>query len=458
MKKSMLKKIGILMSVAMCISLAGGCGKSAGVSEDQGSGDGQETDSSQDAASVAEDVAGNDEKAPAPEGGEVTITWLNHYQEAGKQAWVEKCKEVFEEKYPNVTLNIETVGADSYTTLLQTKLASDDAPAIFDLASNYDLLVYDEAGHLADLTGQPCLERVDSDLLLEGQIDGVQKGIPIEITGYGVFYNEEVFAKNGVEIPTTLSEMQAVCETLSANGVVPFAAPFAEQWAFRYYLRAISDITCLMPDHSWNESKMDKTSTFSEDEKFKEAVETYFSFHEYWGDDPFGTSWEDAQAMVANGEAAMCIHGSWAVDGFLSHNPDCQIGVFPMPVSEDAKDTIMIKEPGQQLVLYNNEDAAQMEAAYNLYNTIYSEECMAAYAEEAHQMPSVVGSYNMLPALKTIVEYPGDSSFMEAGITRTMTSEYEDILMEILINYSMGDSFDMDGFCEEADAAFAAVK
>ncbi len=371
---------------------------------------------------------------------------------------MEKCKEVFEEKYPNVTLNIETVGADSYTTILQTKLASDDAPAIFDLASNYDLSVYDEAGHLADLTGQPCLERVDSDLLLEGQIDGVQKGIPIEITGYGVFYNEEVFAENGVEIPTTLSEMQAVCETLSANGVQPFAAPFAEQWAFRYYLRAISDITCLMPDHSWNESKMDKTSTFSEDEKFQEAVETYFSFHEYWGEDPFGTSWEDAQAMVANKEAAMCIHGSWAVDGFLSHNPDCQIGVFPMPVSEDAKDTIMIKEPGQQLVLYNNGDAAQMEAAYDLYNTIYSEECMSAYAEEAHQMPSVVGSYNMLPALKTIVEYPADSSFMEAGITRTMTSEYEDILMEILINHSMGESFDMDGFCQEADAAFAAVE
>ena len=110
------------------------------------------------------------------------------------------------------------------TTVLQTKLASDDAPAIFDLASNYDLGVYDEAGHLADLTGQPCLERVDSELLLEGQIDGVQKGVPIEITGYGVFYNEEVFAENSLEVPTTLSELKAVCETLSANGIQPFAA------------------------------------------------------------------------------------------------------------------------------------------------------------------------------------------------------------------------------------------
>lgn len=457
MKKSTLKKMGILLSAVMCISLAGGCGQSEKGGESQEADSVQAVDSGQEATAPS-DAAESEEEASPREGEKVTITWLNHYQEAGKQAWVEKCKEVFEERYPDVTLNIETVGADNYTTVLQTKLASDDAPAIFDLASNYDLGVYDEAGHLADLTGQPCLERVDPDLLLEGQIGGVQKGVPIEITGYGVFYNEEVFAENSLEVPTTLSELKAVCETLSANGIQPFAAPFAEQWAFRYYLRAISDITCLMPDHGWNESKMDKTSTFSEDEKFKEAVETYFSFHEYWGEDPFGTSWEDAQSMVANGEAAMCIHGSWAVDGFLSHNPDCQIGVFPMPVSEDAKDTIMIKEPGQQLVLYNNPDAAQMEAAYQLYDTIYSEECMAAYAEEAHQMPSVVGNYNMLPALKTIMEYSADASFMEAGITRTLTSEYEDILMEILINHSMGESFDMEGFCGEADAAFAAVK
>ena len=457
MEKRKLKKLGLWLGTLVCAAAVTGCGQGAGEKEQAADNSAEATE---EAAQAPESEDASSDGAKEQETGEekLTITWLNHYQEAGKQAWVQKCKEAFEEKYPNVTLNIETVGADNYTTILQTKLASDDAPAIFDLASNYDLSVYDEAGHLADLSGQPCLDLVDSDLLLEGQVSGVQKGIPIEITGYGVFYNEDVFEENQLEIPTTLTELREACETLSANGVQPFAAPFSEQWAFRYYLRAVTDIACLMPDNNWNVDKMEGTSTFSEDDAFKEAVETYFSFHEYWGDDPFGTSWEDAQSMIANGEAAMCIHGSRAVDGFLSHNPDCRIGVFPMPVSEDAKDSIMIKEPGQQLVLYNSADTAKMEAAYNLINTIYSEECMAPYAEEAHQMPSVVGDYNMLPALKTIMEYPADSSFMEAGITRTMTSEYEDVFLEILTNYSMGDSFDMDGFCADADAGFAAIQ
>ena len=98
-------------------------------------------------------------------------------------------------------------------------------------------------------------------------------------------------------------------------------------------------------------------------------METTWSLHEYWNDDAFGTSWDSAQQMVANGEAAMCIHGSWAVDGISSYNPDINLGVFPMPVSENPEEALMIKEPGQQLVLYNFEDEATKEAARDLYKS-----------------------------------------------------------------------------------------
>lgn len=442
------KLLAAFICISLSVSLLAGCGSSK-----------SNTDSKSDAnekptTAVTETESENEDSASA--GKKITLTWLSHFQEAGKQAWVEYCKKVFEEKYPNVTVNIETVASDSYSTILQTKLASEDAPTIFDLGTKNDVTVYDNAGHLADLSNLSCLSLVDANLLTEGQIDGKQKGVPMEISGYGVFYNIDVFNQYGLSVPTTLSELTAVCETLAENGVVPFAAPFAEQWAFRYYLRAITDITCLYSDHNWYVDKMSQTSTFSGDQTFKDSLNKYFSFHKYWGDDPFGTSWDDAQNMVANGEAAMCIHGSWAVDGFLSKNPDCNIGVFAMPVSENPDDCIMIKEPGTQLVLYNEKDPDKLQAAYNLYNIVYSQECMEKYASEAHQMPSVTGDYDMPEALKTIMNYPADKSFMEAGIT-AYTSEYEDIFMQTLINYSMGDTLDVDGFCAEVDYAFAAL-
>ena len=155
---------------------------------------------------------GSDTTAAAEEksadGEVITLTWLNHYAEAGKQAWVQSVKEQFEAKYDNVVLNIETVDADSHKTILQTKLASDDAPTIFDLGSNADLQIYNEAGYLADLSDFECLANVDAGLLKEGQVDGKQVGIPIELSGYGIFYNVDMFKEYGLEEPTTLSELK----------------------------------------------------------------------------------------------------------------------------------------------------------------------------------------------------------------------------------------------------------
>lgn len=447
MGKSFRKVVSLVLCILLCIVVFSGCASS-------GSPETQQPDKSTPAPAPTTDEETPESETP---GDKIILTWLNHYQEAGKKAWVENCKKIFEEKYDDITLNIETVGGDTYITILQTKLATEDAPTIFDLGNKHDVTVYDEAGHLADLTGQPCLELIDSDLLKEGIINGAQKGVPIEISGYGVFYNKDVFAENDLKEPSTLTELINVCETLLSNGIQPFATPFAETWAFRYYPRVITDISCLKADNNWNADKMSGASNFSDDEVFKNSIETYFSFKKYWGDDPWGTSWDDAQSMVANGEAAMCIHGSWAVDGFISHNPDVNVGVFPMPISEKPEDSIMIKEPGQQLVLNNDQDDARLDAAYKLYNTIYSPECMAAYAEEAHQMPSVAGDYNMLPALKTIFEYPAEKSFVEAGIP-TMTTEYEDVYLETLTNHSMGDTFDMESFCADLDAVFSAIR
>lgn len=113
----------------------------------------------------------------------------------------------------------------------------------------------------------------------------------------------------------------------------------------------------------------------------------------------------------------------------------------------------MIKEPGQQLVLYNFEDEAVMEAARNLYNLIYSEDSMRVYAEEAHQMPSVPGDYDMLPALLEIMNYPAEQSFSEAGLTR-LDAEHQDVVFETIMNACMGDSFDADALLDELDAAF----
>ena len=58
--------------------------------------------------------------------------------------------------------------------------------------------------------------------------------------GKAFFYNVDVFNELGIEIPTTLNELYAVCEKLKENGYdEPIPAGFSAPWAVSHYLGTI---------------------------------------------------------------------------------------------------------------------------------------------------------------------------------------------------------------------------
>ena len=56
-------------------------------------------------------------------------------------------------------------------------------------------------------------------------------GIDIGTVTYtGVFYNKELFEKNGLKVPTTWSEMMDVSKKLQDSGVAPFTLAGKDVW------------------------------------------------------------------------------------------------------------------------------------------------------------------------------------------------------------------------------------
>lgn len=53
--------------------------------------------------------------------------------------------------------------------------------------------------------------------------DGKIIGLPQNLIALVVFYRKDLLEQNGIEIPTTLEELEAACQTLVDNGVTPFA-------------------------------------------------------------------------------------------------------------------------------------------------------------------------------------------------------------------------------------------
>ena len=130
----------------------------------------------------------------------------------------------FNEFYPDVELNYTK--PDDYNNLLGTVLESSNAPNIF---FSYQWMCGNEkyrqaCDHMEDLS-DPGLGLELSCLrpgLVNYDADGRLLMVPIFARNYGMLVNNDLFAKEGLQVPTTWEELQAVCEAFLAKG---YASP-----------------------------------------------------------------------------------------------------------------------------------------------------------------------------------------------------------------------------------------
>ena len=128
----------------------------------------------------------------------------------------------FNDFYPNVELNY--VKPDDYNNLLGTILESSNAPNIF---FSYQWMcgnekyqqVYDHMEDLADPQLGLDLSCLRSGLM-NIDADGHLLMVPIFARNYGMLVNNDLFAKEGLQVPTTWEELLDVCEAFLSKGYV----------------------------------------------------------------------------------------------------------------------------------------------------------------------------------------------------------------------------------------------
>ena len=130
----------------------------------------------------------------------------------------------FNESYPNVQLSY--VKLDDYSNMLGTALEGDDAPNIF---FSHTWMIGNEQydtvfAHMEDLSASGL--GLDLDCIRPGLInrdaDGHVLMAPVFSRTYGMLVNNDLFKKEGVDIPTTWTELLAACEAFRGKG---YASP-----------------------------------------------------------------------------------------------------------------------------------------------------------------------------------------------------------------------------------------
>lgn len=275
---------------------------------------------------------------------QVTLHLFHQKQEA--QETFAKIIEEFTAQYPNIKVEQEIV-TNEPSAVLKARIATDEIPDIFQ--AGLDTIDISKGGYMVDLTDEDFLKNINEDAVASSSFtdeNGRTWAMPIDGSCIGILYNKDVFAKYGLTVPTTLSEFDNVVKTLRDNGVVPFALGFKDAWTIK-----ITSVSCFSPavygrDLGWDTQKNEGKTTFAGTPEWAQSFELLKKIYDS-GDQQtaFDTDYNGACAMLANGEAAMMAQGLWAVEVVRSVNPDVNIGMMAMPVSENPDETKLHQFP-----------------------------------------------------------------------------------------------------------------
>ena len=197
------KLITVLLTGTMIATLFSGCGQT----EESN----QETD-----VNTTESVSLADTETTEEN---VEITYANFNASGGNEETLQKMYDAFHEEYPNITVNIETIGYDDYFTQMQTRVAGGTAPDCYELNIE-NFAAYANKGALAELTDIDT-SGYNETALSAFKVDGKQYGVPGNFSNVVLIYNKDLFDEAGVEYPNddwTWDDAMTASEKISALG------------------------------------------------------------------------------------------------------------------------------------------------------------------------------------------------------------------------------------------------
>ncbi|MFR2020359.1 MAG: ABC transporter substrate-binding protein [Christensenellales bacterium] len=273
----------------------------------------------------------------------VTVNFFHRWPNEPKNSYINSLIDEFEAANPDIDIVADCVLNDSYKEKIRVLVSTDALPDVFFSWSGVFGENLTRSGRVLALDDVMARDSEWSSQIVEGQwapfnYNGKQYGAPWSMDGKAFFYNVDVFNELGIEIPTTLNELYAVCEKLKENGYdEPISAGFSAPWAVSHYLGTICqrvvDPEVLAKDYTGG-------GDFS-DPAYIEALNIFKKLGEYMTSDPCSVDHEFARNAFIMGVSPMC-YMQLAEMKYMRDDEELNYAFFNFPAVEDGKG-----DPGQ---------------------------------------------------------------------------------------------------------------
>ncbi len=279
-------------------------------------------------------------------------------------------------------------GGNQGDQVVKTKFASDDLPDIIQVYKPQ--WVETNAGQegldkLVDLTGAVDVSEYDANAL-EGtyNYNGKLYGIPMDsIVLSGVFYNKQVFADAGVEVPQTWDELLAACEVFKSKGIVPVYYSAKDVWSVQPPAvtgpvieaknRGISTFELMNQIDTHQLTYTECTAFVDAIKKSKDLIDKGYVNETYLSD-----TVDMAHEALAKGECAMYINGTWCADNIEQKFPEQSDNIGGFAIPQDDGDNYVNMFTPYSLCLTTS--CKNVELGKKVMNYLASSEAQQIYA------------------------------------------------------------------------------
>lgn len=217
--------------------------------------------------------------------------------------------------------------------------------------------------------------------------DDKLSGYPQSYNVIGMFYRNDIFKENGIEIPTTFEEFEKACATLKDKGIVPISTAGLNGW---HVMRFVE----LLFEYYAGPEKHDALNNFEESWDCEEVVQALTKYKEFCDKGYFPKGFltidpNDTKLLFYTGEAAMDIQGQWEDGAILSDGQDINLyDVFSVPTVG----TNRLSAFAEMIQINAKSSEEEVEACMKFLDYYFSEDVVKEYSEYYNLPLPVVGA------------------------------------------------------------------
>lgn len=322
----------------------------------------------------------------------------NQSDPAPKAAWGEIIAD-FEAANPDIDVRLNEYDHEGYKSAIRNWLVTSPPDVVFWFAGNRMKYFVDRGlfEPVSDVWSDNNMDANFASTRASMSVEGEQYGVPATYYQWGVYYNADIFDELGLSEPQTWGEFMTVNQTLKSNGYTPITIGTKFLWTAAGWFDYLNLRTNGLDFHI---DLMDGKIPYT-DERVRATFENWRQLIDggYFLENHASYSWQEAQAPLLNGDAAMYLMGNFLTpsfpegsnfDFFQFPQIDPNVGMF-----EDAPtDTVHIPARAS-----NKEDAKRF----------------LAYVAQADVQTKLNLGLNQLPPNASAEA--GDNTFLQQGLS-----------------------------------------